>query len=182
MTDPQEIAKWRRAHQGISVPDEGLQTVAPFPSLYAKDFAVYLEASGQPREFVRFVEDLNRETIWVYDNWQKAQHDGNPKLLLVDMLNNTTPVGGAQGGGPPPDYSMVRKFLRDYAKAHGIALGSEEPERPSWMSAFGPAGAVREGTGTSSTGGGDALPQAPPAPALGGLVAAPGPMPAAGDA
>lgn len=159
MADPQEIAKWRRAHQNISVPDEGLATVAPFPSLYAGDFAVYLEARGFAAEMVRFVSDMTREIAWVYDNWASAQHRGDPKRLIEDMLNGATSQGEA-------DYSMVRKYIRDYAKANGIALAGEQSETPSWMGALGPAGGVAEGTG------GDTPVATQPRP-LGGLTSPP---------
>lgn len=174
MADPQEIAKWRRAHQGISVPDEGLRTVAPFPSLYAGDFAVFLEASGGAPQTVSFVVGLNREVAWVYDNWAKAQHDGNPQHLIEDMLNAATSSGEA-------DYSLVRKFLRDYAKANGIVLAGEQPEQPSWMDAFRSVG-ISEGTGTSSTDGDTVFPQAHASVALGGLTAPPSLPPEAPDA
>lgn len=174
-----DIAKWRLAHQWISVPDAGLATMAPFPSLYAGDFAVFLEASGQPKEFVRFIVDMKNEIAWVYDNWQKAQHDGDPKRLIEDMLNNTSAVGSPQGGGPTPDYSMVKTFLRDYAKGHGIQLGSEDAGRPSWMDALGAPGTVAQGTGTDSVGGDTVFPQARPMTATGGITAPPGPMPEA---
>lgn len=170
MADPQEIAKWRRAHQGISVPDEGLRTVAPFPSLYAGDFAVFLEASGSAPQTVSFVVGLNREVAWVYDNWAKAQHDGNPQALVESMLTAATSSGEA-------DYSLVRKFLRDYAKANGIVLAGEQPEQPSWMDALRPVGAVAEGTGTSSVDGEAVFPQARSPAILGGLVSPPSPPP-----
>lgn len=163
MADPQEIAKWRRAHQNIEVPDAGLMTMTPFPSLWAGDFKVYLAARpGVPPEFVQFVTDISREIAWVYDNWQKAQHDGDPKRLIEDMLNDASSQGEA-------DYSPVRKFLRDFAQGHGIQLPGEQPERPSWMGALG---APVEGQG-----GDPAMPQPHLVAVQGGITAPPAPMP-----
>ena len=173
MPDPKEGARWRRAHAGISVPEVGLGTMAPFPSLYAQDFTVYLESRGSPPEVVRFLSDMRREIAWVYDNWQKAQTDGNPKAFIEAMLNDAAPTGAAAGGGPAPDYSGVRKFLRDYAASHGIVLGSEEAERPSWMGAMGK---VAEGTGMAVIGDDPIFPQARPVALESGPIVPPGPM------
>lgn len=182
MADPQEIAKWRRAHQGIEVPDIGLQTMAPFASLYASDFAVYLEASGQPKEFVKFVRDLSKEIAWAYDNWQKAQHDGNPKLIIESLLNECVPVGAPANGGPAPDYSFMRKFLRDWARSHGIILSGEDDGKPSWMQALAKQGGIAEGAGTSSVGSEPIFPPPRPMTDMGGITAPPGPLPEAADA
>jgi len=174
MADPHEIAKWRRAHPIISVPDEGLATMAPFPSLYASDFAVYLEARGLPAEMVRFVVDLNRETIWVYDNWAKAQRDGDPKRMIEDMLNN---VGAVSGGGG--DYSLTKKFLTDYAKANGIVLSSDVDKAPKWMDAMRAPGAT-EGAGTLAVSDETIVPQSRPSVAVGGITDVPAPLPSPG--
>lgn len=125
MTDPSQIKKWRAAHAGIEVSDEALATVEPFPSLFANDLAVYLEAKGQAPEVVQLVRDLNRELIWAYANWEKAQRDGNAEKLLIDILNS------ARGGS---EYGFTIKFLRDYAAANNIKVGpSSDKEKPAWM-------------------------------------------------
>lgn len=140
MADIRELAKWRAAHQGISIPDIALETVAPFPSLYAGDFAVYLEASGGATDMVQFVRDMSREMAWTYDNWAKAQRDADTAKLIDNMLSNCS---GEGGGG---DYSITRKFIQDYARANGIALSSDPtPQRPSWMDSVRGTGTVTEG-------------------------------------
>ena len=137
--DPKELAKWRQAHQNplgqnIDVPEAALATVAPFPSLYASDFCVFLEASRVSPQVVDFVRSISREIAWVYNNWAKAQRDGDPSRLIGDMLNNATSVSGA--GGIQVDYSQVRKFLLDYAAANGISLKGDAL-LPVWLEALG---------------------------------------------
>jgi hypothetical protein len=126
MIDPTQIKKWKAAHPGIEVTDEALATVSPFPSLFAGDLAVYLEAKGQAEEVVQLVRDLNREIIWAYGNWEKAQRDGNAEKLLVDILNSAK-AGGAE-------YGFVVKFLRDYAAANNIKVGPMvDKAKPAWL-------------------------------------------------
>jgi len=127
MIDQSQIKKWKAAHPGIEITEEALGTVAPFPSLFAGDLAVYLEAKGQAEEVVQLVRDLNREIIWAYSNWEKAQRDSNAEKLLIDLINN------AQAGGA--DYSFVIKFLRDYAAANNIKVGPlmGDKVKPAWM-------------------------------------------------
>lgn len=145
MIDPREIAKWHLAHQGIFALDESLVAVAPFPSLYASDFAVYLEAKGGDQQVVSFIVDVKREIAWAYDNWAKAQRDADPGKLIEDMLNNCA---------ADQHYAPIRRFLTDYAKANGIGLRSDVAAKPSWMEAIEPppAGAVpmAEGTGAGT--------------------------------
>ena len=130
MTDPREIAKWRLAHQNplgqnIYVPEEALASVAPFPSLYATDFVVYLEGKGIDAQVVQYVRDLARETLWAYDNWAKAQRDADTGTLVGDMLNNCTKEDSF--------YAPIRKFLVDYARANGIKMSMDAPDLPMWM-------------------------------------------------
>lgn len=123
MTD--QVKKWRLAHMGIGITDEALETMAPFPSLFANDLAVYLEAKGQDQDVVQLVRDLNRELIWAYSNWEKAQRDGDAERLLMDILNS------AQGGG---EYGFTVKFLQDYARANNIKVGAVvDKAKPAWM-------------------------------------------------
>lgn len=126
------VAKWRVAHPDIEVLELALETMAPFPSLFANDFVAYLQSKGEHgNEVVTFVRDLSRELVWVYGMLVKAQHDGNPGKLLENMLEN------ARG----PGYEFTAKFLRDYAKANNIALPSDVAEGPSWQNIV-PPGAV----------------------------------------
>lgn len=132
--DPKELAKWRKAHQHpdghyIDVPEAGLATVAPFPSLYASDFAVFLESSGAAAQIVDFVRSISREMDWVYGGWAKAQHDGQPAKLLEAMLNDCS--------GGDAYYEPIKKFLTDYAKAHGISLRGDAAASPAWRGALG---------------------------------------------
>lgn len=155
MVDAKEIAKWREAHPGIYVPEIGLMTVAPFPSLYAGDFAVYLEAKAANPEVVRFVQDMSREIAWVYGSWQQAQRDAAAHLLVADMLNSATTVAGP--GVDTVDYSQVRRFLTDYATAHGIQLATDAAAKPAWMTALDAPGVV-EGMGVSQINGDGDMP------------------------
>lgn len=174
--NPQEIAKWREAHQNpkgqnIYVPEEGLATVAPFPSLYASDFLVYLEAKGTDPQVVSFVRELSREMEWTYGGWAKAQNDGDPGKLLDSMLNEATSVADA-------DYTFVRRFLTDYAKAHGIRLSSEAAAAPPWMMALEPGPAqVAQGTGQGSIGDQPIFPAAKTFEAGPTVTAPPPPLP-----
>lgn len=121
--------KWREAHPGIEIVDEALETMAPFASLHANDFAVYMEGKGHGAEVVEFVKSTARELVWTYDNWQKAQRDGNPAALLTDMLN-VVAIG--------PEHEMTRRFIRDYAAANNINLAPVR-ERAGWESIIPPA-------------------------------------------
>lgn len=128
MSSPQ-AQKWREAHPGISVTDDALETMAPFASLHANDFAVYCESKGIDATALEFIKGISREMVWAYDNWQKAQRDGDAAALLADMLNATS--FGAE-------YEFTGRFIRDYAKANNIALAPTK-ERPAWEAII-PAG------------------------------------------
>lgn len=126
-----QIKQWRLAHSEIDVPDAGLQTMAPFPSLYASDFLVYLESQNTAPEVARFVRDIAREMEWVYGCWQKAQHDGDPKRFMASLLN------GVNGGGEANAYyEPIRKYLVDYASANGINTTTDQGSSP-WLEALG---------------------------------------------
>lgn len=127
--DPREVAKWRLAHPNLSIADAALATVAPFPSLYAGDFAVYLEARGAEPQVVSFVTEIRKEIAWTYDNWKKAQRDGQPAKMIEAMLND---LNVEAGGSVSP-----KTFIRDWARAHGIELGNEaKAADPSWFGAM----------------------------------------------
>ena len=129
-TGPREVAKWRIAHPNLSIGDDALATVAPFPSLYAGDFAVFLEARGAEPQVVSFVTDIRRELAWVYDNWKKAQRDGQPAKIIEAMLND---LNVEAGGSVSP-----KTFIRDWARAHGIELNeAKAPADPAWFGAMG---------------------------------------------
>lgn len=118
------VAKWRVAHPDIVIHDAALETMAPFPSLFATDFVAYLDSKGEHgKEVITFVRDLGRELVWVYGMLVKAQHDGDPGKFLDAIL--------ATASGP--GYEFTRKFLRDYAGANNVALPSGEGEGPSWQ-------------------------------------------------
>jgi hypothetical protein len=154
MIDPNQIKKWRLAHVGLEIPDEAIATVAPFPSLYANDLAVYLEAKGQPDEVVQLVRDLNREALWAYDNWKKCQDNSDPEKLLMDMINNAR-TGGAE-------YGFVTKFLRDYAAANNIKVGPlVDNAKPAWMDGLT---AINNAGGAVHPAYGQAAPVMPPEP------------------
>lgn len=121
--DGTQIKKWRLAYPEIDVTEEGLATMAPFPSLFANDLLVYLASKGLDKDALEFVRDMHREMVWVYGNWAKAQRDNNPKLLMLDLLNNAT---GAE-------YDATRKFLMDYAKANNIEVAANEKGAPMWL-------------------------------------------------
>lgn len=125
MLDPAQLKKWREAHKEIEIGDEPLVTMAPFPSLFSNDFLVYLQSKGVDENVATFVRDMHREMVWVYDNWAKAQRDGNASKLLVDIINCT--------GGP--GYENVRKFLTDYGKANNISVSGagQMVETPAWF-------------------------------------------------
>lgn len=129
-----DVGKFRAAHPGIEVIDAAIATMAPFPSLHANDFIVYIESKGVPPEVVEFVRGIAREMAWTYDNWQKAQRDGNPTRLIEDMIRN---ADGAE-------YAFTERFLRDYAKANNITLSSTRSDRPAWETLISPAVSVVE--------------------------------------
>jgi len=126
---PDQIKKWRAAHPEITMSDEGLAGMADCASLYANDFVTALESKGN--EATPFLRSICRELVWAYGNWQKAQRDGKPELLLADLLNNAH--GGAQ-------YDFVRKFLADYMKANNIPdvtkKGDGAPDFEKMLAAF----------------------------------------------
>src|SRR5215471_1090197 len=92
-----EITKWRKAHENLFVPEEALATMAPFASLYATDFAVFLESRGGDPQVVSFVRAISRELAWAYDNWTKVQHDADAPRLIDAMLNEVR-LDGAHNG------------------------------------------------------------------------------------
>lgn len=131
MTDQKQIAKWHEAHPDLRVPDAGLETMAPFASLYAVDFLTYLETKGQDPAIAQFLRSMLREIVWTYDAWTKLQRDANPAVLLDDMINNCN-AGGGEGAA---FYAPIRKFLIDYAHANGFVLRTDQ-QAPNWMTAL----------------------------------------------
>lgn len=123
------VQKWRAAHPDIAITDDALETMAPFASLHANDFAVYMESKGYGAEAVEFVRGIAREMVWTYDNWQKAQRDGDPVKLLTDLLN------AASFG---KEYEFTAKFIRDYAAANNIQL-TPVKDRAAWEAIIPPA-------------------------------------------
>jgi hypothetical protein len=121
MSELSEIAKWRAAHPTIEMPDEGLKTAAPFPSLRLTEFMVYMD-SKDDKDAARYIRDLRREITWTYDGWAKALHYSVAKRIIADLLNNATAVPAALGNSDGPHYVPIRQFLIDYAKANGIPL------------------------------------------------------------
>lgn len=121
MADP--VRQWREAHPDIDVSDEGIKPMAPFPSLFANDFAAYLSSKGMGEEIISFVREISREIAWAYGMWAKAQRDGDPAKLLLDLLNNSR--HGAE-------YAFTHRFLRDYAKANNIRL-MDDKDAPAWQ-------------------------------------------------
>lgn len=121
-----EVQKWHLAYQNIEVPDAALEAMAPFPSLYAIDFATFLEARGGDAEIISFVRAITREMAWAYDGWAKAQRDGDPAKLLASMISQ------ANGAG----YEFTRKFLTDYARNNGLPTPDDRAD-PPWMTKLG---------------------------------------------
>src|SRR6185295_19345439 len=102
------------AHPGINIPDDRLEPVGNFPSLYVNDLADKI--SGPHPDLSSFVRALGKECAWAYGNWSAAQHNANENRLLMSIYNA---AGGAGGEGDPQNqYGFVRKFLTDYAAAH----------------------------------------------------------------
>lgn len=118
-----QTQKWREAHSEIGIDDAPLETMAPFPSLYANDFIAMVEARGDDHQIVDFVRGIHREMVWVYGNWAKAQRDGDAARLLTDLLNNAT----------GSEFDLTRKFLTDYAKANNIRVDSTPDSEPAWF-------------------------------------------------
>lgn len=139
------VADWRKAHPNLEIPEAALVTVGPFPSLRANDFVAYLQGRDRDGDetLAAYVRDLGRETAWAYDGWKKAQRDGDPAALVLDMINNASAVGEAA-----TQYDFVRRFLRDYAAANGINLGSSKGAEtdPIWLDI------LPEGTDMAATG------------------------------
>lgn len=136
MADQKEIALWREAHQNpkgqnIDVPEAALAQMAPFASLHAIDFIVYVEGKVAAPEVGQFLRAMQRELDWTYDNWAKAQRDSNAAHLLDDMINGCN-AGGAETAS---FYGPIRKYLTDYAKANGLVLRTDVTA-PNWMTAL----------------------------------------------
>jgi hypothetical protein len=131
MTDPKEVRAWRDAHHNLEVPDTALATMAPFASLYAVDFITYLESKAVDPAAADFLRSLLRELVWAYDNWAKAQHDGDAPRLLQDMLNSAAGPGEADS-----HYGPIKRFITDYAAANGIVLKAPGAAQPVWADAL----------------------------------------------
>jgi len=131
MSDPKQIRAWNDAHQNLEVPDTALATMAPFASLYAVDFITYLESKAVDPAAADFLRSLLRELVWAYDNWAKAQHEGDPRRLLEDMLNSASGPGETEG-----HYGPIKKFITDYAAANGIVLKMPGVAQPVWADAL----------------------------------------------
>src|SRR4029078_2162722 len=95
----------------------------PFPSLSASDYLVFLESKGVDPEIVRFVRDMQRELIWVYDNWKRADLQARPAELLNNLL--------ASFNSTNPEYSALCTMVRDYRKSHNIDPDPDE-NLPEW--------------------------------------------------
>jgi hypothetical protein len=119
-----DIRKFREAHPDLFVTEAGLNTMAPFASLYANDFIASLDGKGEKPEVVSFVRSIVRELVWAYDGWQKAQRDGDSASLLADMINGCT--------GDSSYYGPIQRYLQDYAKANAIPLPGDSSV-PEWM-------------------------------------------------
>ena len=118
-----QAQKWREAHPSLFVVDEALKQAGPFPSLSASDYLVFLESKGVDPEIVRFVKDMQRELIWVYDNWKRADLQAKPADLLNDLL--------ASFNSTIPEYSALCNMVRDYRKSHNIDPDPAE-NLPEW--------------------------------------------------
>lgn len=106
------VEKWRIAHEGIRFPDEGLQTMLPFPSLAINDYVHYLESRGAGADVVSFVKDVARELVWLYDNWAKEQFNQEGVKLMDDLIRNI-PKGD-------PNADFLFRWIRDYRAAHNL--------------------------------------------------------------
>ena len=129
-----QVALWRATHPTLQITEAALLTMAPFASLYASDFLVYAERKGINKEAVDFFRSMHRELVWVYGLWQQAQRDADTGELFRDILTAAKPGGGEDG----QFYTMIHKFLRDYALANNIAL--DDREEASWETAFSGSG------------------------------------------
>ena len=118
-----QAQKWREAHPSLFVCDEGLKQAGPFPSLSASDYLVFLESKGTDPEVVRFVRDMQRELVWVYDNWKRADLQAKPAELLDNLL--------ASFNSTMPEYTALCNMVRDYRKSHNIDPDPSE-NLPEW--------------------------------------------------
>lgn len=120
------IKQWKEAHPEIEIVDEAqIAPMAPFPSLYANDLIAYISGRPDvPEEVTRFVKDISREMVWVYDNWQQAQIANDPGKLLSSIINDCF----------GPEYEFTKRVIADYAKSHNIRLlPSKGEQTPSWI-------------------------------------------------
>lgn len=144
----EQVNRWRTAYGprppekpfGIVMEESLLMTAGlPFASLFANDFLVWLENKGTMPEVIEFVRDIHREMVWAYDNWAKAQHQGDATRLMIDLMNTARGGGSPPGARPDQDgsaqsatfYSPIQKFLRDYADANGLLPKGKDSN--SWM-------------------------------------------------
>lgn len=111
MSNNKDTKKWQETYgSALSVPSDALEVFDSFPSLSINDYAAYLES--QSNEAAPFVRNVAIELRWTYDMWKKAQRDADKNKLMQTIYNDAT----------GPEWEFVRRFLRDFAKAHNIGL------------------------------------------------------------
>ena len=66
---------------------------------------------------------MQRELVWVYDNWKRAALQASPADLLNDLM--------ASFNATMPEYSALCQMVRDYRKAHSIDPDPAE-NLPEW--------------------------------------------------
>lgn len=130
MSNPKQLRAWREAHPDLVVPEAGLETMAPFASLYAVDMITYLEVKNVDPAVADFLRALLRELVWAYGGWAKAQDQANPAHLIEDMLNNCS------GPGVEGFYAPIQKFITDYAAANGIVVKAPGVKPQAWEAAL----------------------------------------------
>lgn len=117
-----QIAAWKTAHPTLHIPEDILASCGPWPSLEANDFMAYAKGNDRyPQELVKFVGELRDELVFCYDMWTKCVAQSNAEHLLKDLLYNTA---GNEA------YNFTRKFLLDYAHAHGLFVEDPVEEAP----------------------------------------------------
>lgn len=122
-----KVAAWIEAHPQLKIPEDVLATCGPWPSLEATDFLVWArEREEFPDIALKMVADLLQEVNWAYAGWTKAASTDAPALLRDLMAN----ASGAD------EYNFTRRFLQDYAKAHGMSAEPPKEEViPPWRQA-----------------------------------------------